>query len=92
MVSSCEILVTELNCAAPPLMAPPEIFVGAGQVYVVFAGTIKLPPFAGVILKVALLQIVCVCVVMEGFGLTVTVNKKVDPTQFPVAPDFGVMV
>ena len=29
---------------------------------------------------------------MEGLGLTVTVNKKVDPIQFPVAPDFGVMV
>jgi hypothetical protein len=58
----------------------------------VFAGTIKLPPLTGKIVNVPLLQIVCVCVVIDGFGLTVTVNKKVDPIQFPVAPDFGVMV
>ena len=56
------------------------------------AGTIKLPPFKGVIINVALLQIVCVCVVITGFGLTVTVTKNVAPVHWPVAPDFGVTV
>ena len=60
LVSNCEIVATELDCAPPPVIAPNGLLVGAVQVYVVLAGTIKLPPFAGAILNVALLQIVCV--------------------------------
>ena len=42
------------------------------------------PPFAGVIVKVPPLQIVAVCAVINGVGLTVTVTVKVAPVQLPV--------
>ncbi len=58
----------------------PPVTTGADQVYVVPAGC----P-AGVTENVPPLQMVDVCAVTDGTGLTVTVTVKVEPVQVAVA-------
>jgi hypothetical protein len=93
LVSVCAIEVTPVNCALDPVI-PPET-TGAGQVYVVPAGTIVVAagtPSAGVIENALPLQIVAACAGITGFGFTVTATWNVAPTQAPAAPEVGVTV
>ena len=65
------------------------------HVYVVLAGTIVVAdgfPLAGVSVKAFALQIVSTLSKITGFGFTVIVIVKVDPTHKPVSPDLGVTV
>jgi hypothetical protein len=73
--------------AAPPVN--PGVTVGAGQVYVVPAGTIPFVPFAGVMLNDAPLHVVVVIAVMAGVGFTITVTANALPAQ---VPEVGVTV
>ena len=54
------------------------------QVYVVFTGTMVVPLWIGEIENDDPLQIVWTAAGIVGFGCTVTVSKKVFPTQLPV--------
>ena len=70
---------------APPVRPP--VIAGAGQLYIVPAGTTPLVTFAGVIVNDPPLQIASVIAVIEGSGSTVTVIVNVAPAQLP---DVGV--
>ena len=59
----------------------------------VFVGTIWVGAlFIGTTVKVSPLQIVAVLSLITGFGFTVTVIVKVEPTQLPETPEVGVTV
>ena len=73
--------------ATPPVKPP--VTVGAPHVYVVPAGTMLPPPFAGVTVNVAPLQIVDAWFVIDGTGLTVTSTVNIEPVH-PLA--VGVIV
>jgi hypothetical protein len=64
---------------APPVI-PPDTE-GAGQVYVVPAGTVPLAPSTGVVVNDAPLQIFSIMAVIAGFGFTVTVTVNEGPVQ-----------
>ena len=53
-------------------------------------GTIPLAPSAGVTVKPVPPQLVAVIALITGFGFTVTVTLKAEPTQVPVVPEVGV--
>ena len=65
------------NVPETPPVTPP-VTAGAGQLYVVPAGTPE-----GITEKSDPLQIAAVCAVTFGFGFTVTVTVKVAPGQVP---------
>jgi hypothetical protein len=67
--------------ATPPVNPP--VTSGAGQLYVVPAGTVPLVPLAGDTLNPVPLHTDEVIVVMEGTGFTVTVTVNGLPTQVP---------
>jgi len=73
--------------AAPPVIPP--VTTGAGQLYVVPAGTTPLVPLTGVILKATPVQTVAVIGVIAAAGFTVTVRLKLAPAH---VPDVGVTV
>ena len=58
--------------AAPPVIPP--VTTGVPQLYVVPAGTILPPPFAGVNVKAVPPQVAGVCAVTNGVGFTITVT------------------
>jgi hypothetical protein len=72
---------------APPVIPP--VTAGAGQLYVVPAGTTPLTISAGVTENPDALHTVVVRVFINGFGSTVTVTRNGTPVQFP---DRGVTV
>ena len=73
--------------AAPPVMPP--VTTGAGQLYVVPAGTTPLVMLTGVTEKGVPLQADAVMLVIAAAGRTVIVNVKLAPVQ---VPDKGVTV
>ena len=71
----------------PPVMPP--VTTGAGQLYVVPAGTIPFVPFTGVVVNVDPLHTFTVMGLIAGVGFTVTVTVNVLPVQ---VPEVGVTV
>ena len=67
--------------AAPPVMPP--VTTGAGQLYVVPAGTIPFVMFTGLTVKSTPLHMEAVISLIAGFGFTVTVTVNVAPGQLP---------
>jgi hypothetical protein len=76
-------------CALPPVTAPAGLLTGFVHVYVVPAGTVLPLPSVGVTVKAVPLHMIAVWLVIDGFGLTVTVTVNVLPAQ---VPDVGVTV
>ena len=64
-------------------------FAATVHVYMVPVGTMLPEPLLGITSNVVPLQIVAVCAVTNGFGLTVIVVVNVDPVH---EPDTGVTV
>jgi hypothetical protein len=73
--------------ATPPVIPP--VTTGADQLYVVPAGTMLGPLFAGVTVNAVPLQTVVVRSCIDGLGLTVTVTVNGRPAQ---VPEVGVTV
>lgn len=73
--------------AAPPVI-PPDI-TGAGQLYVVPAGTKPPVPFNGITVNAPPLHIISVCRLISGFGFIVRVTVNAGPVQLP---EIGVTV
>jgi hypothetical protein len=89
-VAVCTVLVGLVNVpvimlcdvpAAPPMIPP--VTIGNDQLYVVPTGTISSPlippPLTGVNTKLSLLHIISSLALIEGVGLTVTVNVNTSP-------------
>ena len=81
------LILADPDPAAPPVMPP--VTTGAGQLYVVPAGTSPLVPFTGEEVNVTPLQTAVVILLIAGLGLTVTVRVKGAPVQVPAV---GVIV
>ena len=83
--------VPEIRAALVALIPPvkPPVTEGAGQVYIVPAGTIPLVISVGVVVNEVPLQMAAVIALIVAIGLTVTVTVKAAPLQLP---DTGVTI
>jgi hypothetical protein len=76
------LIVVGTPLAETPPVIPP-VTVGAGQLYVVPAGTMPLIPSVGVALNGRVLPVPTVIALIDTPGLTVTVIAKTLPAQLP---------